>query len=423
MNSPPEGTVNTKCCKYRCVYCTLSHFRCMVRGIPFYVAYLTPILVIAIGNFVVMIMSFKKIFHKSATGKASTMDAAKKLRIAAACTVIMGVTWVLGVFALGELTFTFQLLFTIFNSLQGLFIFIFYCALSQDVQKEWRKLLCGYSDSALTSTGKVSSSSHVKDSSKDSSKGLTKSTSLDNSKGRTPIGTSTIADTGRSKSVGSKPAEVSVGYDNLAQFSQQEDVPIRRFPVEVDDTSNDEGNDKVRYHVTFEIPAGMSDGSKSSSDSKNKMLWTAVLGQSNKAADMKDEREDDVIRTKDVEHENETGGENEASGMLNDETDNVIDPDEVVLKDEADDLSEANDKGSFEMSVIRKEEEDMIRTDEETVLQSSDVLGSSEDVDKVELTEKLEGIENKRPSQQKTTVYRGNWSFQRTVKEPKHYQR
>ena len=368
-----------------------------------------------------MIMSFKKIFHKSAAGKATTMDAAKKLRIAAACTVIMGVTWVLGVFALGELTFTFQLLFTIFNSLQGLFIFIFYCALSQDVQKEWRKLLCEYSDSILTSTGKVSTSSHVKDGSKDSSKGLTKSTSLGNSKGRKSNETTNIADTGRSKSVGSKPAEVSVGYDNLAQFSQHEDVPIRRFPVEVDDTSNDEENDKIRYHVTFEIPAGKSDRSRSSSDSEAKMSWTAVLGQSNKAAEMKDEKQDDVIRTKDIEHENETGGVNEASGLLNEETDNVISPYEAVLKDEADDLSEANDKGSFEMSVIRKGEADMIRTEEETELQSSDCLKNSEDVDKDEFTEKEEGIENKRPSQQKTTVYRGNWSFQRTVKEPNHY--
>ena len=387
----------------------------MVRGIPFYVAYLTPILVIATGNLVVMIISFRKIFNKSGAGKASTMDAAKKLRIAAACTVIMGVTWVLGVFALGELTFTFQLLFTIFNSLQGLFVFIFYCALSQDVQKEWRKLVCGYSDSTLVSTGKVSTSSHVKDGSKDSSKALTKSTSLGNSKGGTSKATTSIADTGRSKSVGSKPAELSVGYDNLAEFSQHEDVPAREFPVEADDTLNDERNDKVRYHVTFEIPVGKSDRSKSSSSSES-----AVLGQSNNPAESKYGKEDDIITTKKNEHENEAGSVSEASGLLNEEAESIISPYEIVLKDEAENLCEADDKRSFEMSVIKKEE-DTMGTEEETALQSPDNLESSEDVDRNGFMGKGEGIENKRPSKQKNTFHRGNWSFQRTVKEPHHH--
>eukprot|EP00112_Aurelia_sp_Birch-Aquarium-sp1_P007305 Seg1796.2 transcript_id=Seg1796.2/GoldUCD/mRNA.D3Y31 product="Adhesion G-protein coupled receptor G6" protein_id=Seg1796.2/GoldUCD/D3Y31 len=362
----------------------------MVRGIPFYVAYLAPILVIATGNLVVMIISFKKIFHKSAAGKASTMDAAKKIRIAAACTVIMGSTWVLGVFALGELTFTFQLLFTIFNSLQGLFIFIFYCALSQDVQKEWKKLLCGYSDSALTSTGKVSTSSHVKDGSKGSSKGLTKSTSVGNSNGATN-GTRNITDTGRSKSVGSKPAQLSVGYDNLAELREKDDAPIRKFPVEADDSLSNERDDspKVRYHVTFETPAENSEISKSSSDSETK-------------------------------HKNVTEGVNEAVRFQNEKTNNAISPQEVVLEDEAENLGKASDKGSFEMSVIRKEK-DTIRTEEETALQYADDLKSSDDVEKDGFIEKEEGIEDKRPSQQKATVYRGYWSFQRTVKEPHHH--
>ena len=60
-------------------------------------------------------------------------------RIAFACATLLGITWVLGLLAIGEITYTFQLLFTIFNSLQGFFIFVFYTLMNKDVSKEWKK--------------------------------------------------------------------------------------------------------------------------------------------------------------------------------------------------------------------------------------------------------------------------------------------
>merc|ERR1712180_20200 len=58
-----------------------------------------------------------------------------KVRIALGCTVLLGITWVFGLFAVGQLTYTFQLLFCIFNSLQGFFIFLFYTVYSEVLRK------------------------------------------------------------------------------------------------------------------------------------------------------------------------------------------------------------------------------------------------------------------------------------------------
>lgn len=90
------------------------------------------------------------------------MNSAKRLRIIVSCSSLMGVTWVLGVFAIGELTFTFQLLFTIFNSLQGFFIFIFYCALNKDAVNEWKRFFGFAVPDLTTSTGKTSKGDHIK---------------------------------------------------------------------------------------------------------------------------------------------------------------------------------------------------------------------------------------------------------------------
>ena len=127
----------------------------MIHGTPFYVAYLTPIIVIILANFIVMNLSLAELFRKNAATQQHKLSAGRRLRIVVSCSVLMGITWILGVFAIGKLTFTFQLLFTIFNSLQGLFIFVFYCALNKDAVKEWRRVLGCAAQEPMTSTGKA----------------------------------------------------------------------------------------------------------------------------------------------------------------------------------------------------------------------------------------------------------------------------
>ena len=110
----------------------------MVVGYSFYFPLLLPVALILLVNFVVLVMVMRSLTKKN---NASSQRQAGKMqaRITFACTTLLGLTWVLGLLAIGELTYTFQLLFTIFNSLQGFFIFVFYTLMNKDVSKEWKK--------------------------------------------------------------------------------------------------------------------------------------------------------------------------------------------------------------------------------------------------------------------------------------------
>ncbi|XP_062293272.1 adhesion G-protein coupled receptor G6 [Scomber scombrus] len=91
----------------------------------------------------------------------------RNLRSVVSLTFLLGMTWGFGLFAWGPVSLAFIYLFSIFNSLQGLFIFIFHCALKENVQKQWRRYLCcgrfrlsdnsDWSKTATNNTKKVSS--------------------------------------------------------------------------------------------------------------------------------------------------------------------------------------------------------------------------------------------------------------------------
>ncbi|KAF7649320.1 hypothetical protein LDENG_00143450, partial [Lucifuga dentata] len=91
----------------------------------------------------------------------------RNLRSVISLTFLLGMTWGFALFAWGSVNLAFMYLFAIFNSLQGLFIFIFHCALKENVQKQWRRYLCcgrfrlsdnsDWSKTATNNTKKVSS--------------------------------------------------------------------------------------------------------------------------------------------------------------------------------------------------------------------------------------------------------------------------
>ncbi|XP_045400428.1 adhesion G-protein coupled receptor G6 isoform X1 [Lemur catta] len=66
----------------------------------------------------------------------------RNLRSVVSLTFLLGMTWGFAFFSWGPLNIPFTYLFSIFNSLQGLFIFIFHCAMKENVQKQWRRHLC-----------------------------------------------------------------------------------------------------------------------------------------------------------------------------------------------------------------------------------------------------------------------------------------
>uniref|UniRef100_A0A4W5R2S6 Adhesion G-protein coupled receptor G6 n=1 Tax=Hucho hucho TaxID=62062 RepID=A0A4W5R2S6_9TELE len=93
----------------------------------------------------------------------------RNLRSVISLTFLLGMTWGFAFFAWGPVNLAFMYLFSIFNSLQGLFIFIFHCALKENVQKQWRRYLCfgrfrlsdnsDWSKTATNNTKKASSDS------------------------------------------------------------------------------------------------------------------------------------------------------------------------------------------------------------------------------------------------------------------------
>ena len=123
-------------------------FRCMVYGIAFYISVVVPVAAILLFNTVILMMvthklhqnSQKKAANRSNQNKSKNLDIKRlvsEARIAFACNVLLGITWIFALLAVGKATMVFQWFFCVFNSLQGLFIFLFYTVRSQDVRKAW----------------------------------------------------------------------------------------------------------------------------------------------------------------------------------------------------------------------------------------------------------------------------------------------
>ncbi|XP_047146560.2 adhesion G-protein coupled receptor G4 isoform X2 [Hydra vulgaris] len=113
---------------------------CVVRGYVFYYAVLLPACIVILSNFIVLfvvqngIVRCAKLMHGS---KSKKRKGFANVRIAFGFTILLGTTWVFAILAVGSLRDLFQWLFCIFNSLQGLFIFIFYTLRSKEVKEYW----------------------------------------------------------------------------------------------------------------------------------------------------------------------------------------------------------------------------------------------------------------------------------------------
>ena len=131
----------------------------------FFAAFLGPIFAVLLFNLVTFIIVIVVLIRHTRNKLGKTTDARKQrksnIRLAMSLFGIMilfGLTWVLGAFTISEASLTFQILFAIFNSLQGFFIFIFFCVLNKDVRQLWlERVTCGRyvkSKSSYTSGGK-----------------------------------------------------------------------------------------------------------------------------------------------------------------------------------------------------------------------------------------------------------------------------
>ena len=115
-----------------------------MKGLPFQVAFLAPVLVILLGNAIAFGFILHSLLtsrrHISADRKISGLTQARR---GAAILVVLGLTWLFGILAVNDAKLVFQYLFCIFNSIQGLLVFLLYCLFSTETRGRYRKLLCG----------------------------------------------------------------------------------------------------------------------------------------------------------------------------------------------------------------------------------------------------------------------------------------
>nr|XP_046229519.1 adhesion G-protein coupled receptor G6 isoform X5 [Scatophagus argus] len=146
-----------------------SEFCWIQNSVVFYttcVGYFCLVFLLNVAMFVVVML---QICGRNGKRSNRTLreEVLRNLRSVISLTFLLGMTWGFALFAWGPVNLAFMYLFSIFNSLQGLFIFIFHCALKENVQKQWRRYLCcgrfrlsdnsDWSKTATNNTKKVSS--------------------------------------------------------------------------------------------------------------------------------------------------------------------------------------------------------------------------------------------------------------------------
>uniref|UniRef100_A0A6Q2YQA5 Adhesion G protein-coupled receptor L3 n=1 Tax=Esox lucius TaxID=8010 RepID=A0A6Q2YQA5_ESOLU len=140
---------------------------CWLRLDTYFIwSFIGPATLIIMLNVIFLGIALYKMFHHTAILKPDSgcLDNIKSWVIGAiALLCLLGLTWAFGLMYINESTVVMAYLFTIFNSLQGMFIFIFHCILQKKVRKEYGKCLRSHCCSGKSVETSISSSgkSHV----------------------------------------------------------------------------------------------------------------------------------------------------------------------------------------------------------------------------------------------------------------------
>uniref|UniRef100_M4ACF9 Adhesion G protein-coupled receptor L3 n=1 Tax=Xiphophorus maculatus TaxID=8083 RepID=M4ACF9_XIPMA len=136
---------------------------CWLRLDTYFIwSFIGPATLIIMLNVIFLGIALYKMFHHTAILKPDSgcLDNIKSWVIGAiALLCLLGLTWAFGLMYINESTVIMAYLFTIFNSLQGMFIFIFHCILQKKVRKEYGKCLRTHCCSGKSVETSISSSS------------------------------------------------------------------------------------------------------------------------------------------------------------------------------------------------------------------------------------------------------------------------
>ncbi|CAL1541098.1 unnamed protein product [Lymnaea stagnalis] len=146
-------------------YGTLKYCWLSLDGGLFW-AFVGPVLLVFLVNLIILIVVIK-VMQTSHWMKEKKKRSRVMSVIRSICVLfpLMGLTWIFGVLSVNHDTVVFQYLFAIFNSLQGLFIFIFHCLLHYQIRdgfkamKNQRKSVVTSMRTSTTDTGRRTSNS------------------------------------------------------------------------------------------------------------------------------------------------------------------------------------------------------------------------------------------------------------------------
>ncbi|CAH1271837.1 ADGRD1 [Branchiostoma lanceolatum] len=107
-------------------------------------AFVAPALIIIIVNVVILILVTREVvklnnisFRVKPEKERSSFKSS--VRAVAVLLPILGISWIFGVLAVNEAAVVFQYIFALTNSSQGLFIFLFHCALNSEVRQAFKR--------------------------------------------------------------------------------------------------------------------------------------------------------------------------------------------------------------------------------------------------------------------------------------------
>ena len=124
----------------------------------FFGAFLGPIFAILVFNAVIFVIVVVVLLRHSMNRRGRTkeqMSTAKAIHLLIGIMgvmVLFGLTWVLAALTISGASLVFQIPFAAFNSLQGFFLFLFFCVFSEDARDFWRQVFsCGHYKSGSSS--------------------------------------------------------------------------------------------------------------------------------------------------------------------------------------------------------------------------------------------------------------------------------
>uniref|UniRef100_A0A4W6FT86 Adhesion G protein-coupled receptor L1 n=1 Tax=Lates calcarifer TaxID=8187 RepID=A0A4W6FT86_LATCA len=118
---------------------------CWLRVDNYFIwSFIGPVSFVIMLNLIFLMITLHKMIRNSSALKpdSSRLDNIKSWALGAiALLFLLGLTWAFGLLFINENTVIMAYLFTTFNAFQGMFIFIFHCALQKKVHKEYSKCL------------------------------------------------------------------------------------------------------------------------------------------------------------------------------------------------------------------------------------------------------------------------------------------